>query len=219
MSSPRTVVFGGTFDPPHLGHTAVISGLRRALLMPVLVIPNGRPPHRAEPGADASHRLQLVRLAVAELEDPQVTVSDLEVSRPGLSYTADTLADLRAEDEGRGLMLALGSDAALSLPQWERADLVVSLAQLVVFDRLGAEQRAGRVIDELRRSGLQMEGAEAVEIEAPEIEASEIRQRLAAGDPCSGQLSPGVLAEIRSAGLYGACVGGSRSPRGIIAPA
>jgi nicotinate-nucleotide adenylyltransferase len=219
LSSNRIVIFGGTFDPPHLGHTAVISGLRRALGLPVLVIPNGRPPHRPEPGADAPCRLHLVRLAVAELDDPMVMVSDLEVRRPGPSFTVDTLAELKAEDQERGILLALGSDAALSLPQWERADLVVSLAQLVVFDRLGAEQRANRVIEELRRSGLPVEGAEAVEIEAPEIEASEIRPLLEIGDSCPGQLSPAVLAEIRSAGLYGAHVGGSRSPHGIIASA
>ena len=115
------VVFGGTFDPPHLGHMAVISGLRQKLGVPVLVVPNGRPPHREAPGASAQARLRLLRLAVAELGDPLVSVSDVEVRRGGPSYTADTLEQLQAEAPAAGLLIALGSDAAATLPEWERA--------------------------------------------------------------------------------------------------
>jgi nicotinate-nucleotide adenylyltransferase len=213
------VIFGGTFDPPHLGHLAVIAGLRKRLGLPVVVVPNGLPPHREAPGASGQDRLRLLRLAVAELHDPLVSVSDVEVRRPGPSYTADTLEELQAQaPEGR-LVLALGSDAAASLPSWERAEVISQLARLVVFDRSGAPDRATSVIADLRQAGYLFPGALAVGVLAPELEASEIRDRLAAGADCSEQLAPAVEKEILRAGLYRYLPGLAPTDHGIIAPA
>ncbi len=213
------VVFGGTFDPPHLGHMAVISGLRQKLGVPVLVVPNGRPPHREAPGASAQARLRLLRLAVAELGDPLVSVSDVEVRRGGPSYTADTLEQLQAEAPAAGLLIALGSDAAATLPEWERVDVVLRLARLVVFDRSGVEQRAAGVISDLRLAGYPLLDALAVEVMAPELEASEIRERLVAGSDCSEQLARAVWSEIRREGLYRHGPGAVETDSGIIASA
>lgn len=218
MTAPR-VIFGGTFDPPHLGHMAVISGLRERLALPVLVVPNGRPPHRDAPGASAEERLVLVRLAVAELGDPLVSVSDLEVSRNGPSYTADTLEQLHLEAPGGRLLLALGTDAAAGLPEWERAEVIFERARLVVFDRSGVAERASSVIAELRRAGYPVPDAMAVGVMAPGLEASEIRDRLGNGEDCSGQLSVAVRREILRAGLYRYVPGLAKTDSGIIAPA
>ncbi|MHB1501043.1 MAG: nicotinate (nicotinamide) nucleotide adenylyltransferase [Candidatus Dormibacteria bacterium] len=211
------VVFGGTFDPPHLGHMAVISGLRQKLGVPVLVVPNGRPPHREAPRASAQARLRLLRLAVAELGDPLVSVSDVEVRRGGPSYTADTLEQLQAEAPAASLLIALGSDAAATLPEWERVDVVLRLARLVVFDRSGVEQRAAAVISDLRLAGYPLLDALAVEVMAPELEASEIRERLVAGSDCSEQLARAVWSEIRREGLYGDGPRAVETDSGIIA--
>ncbi|HVD04330.1 MAG TPA: nicotinate (nicotinamide) nucleotide adenylyltransferase [Candidatus Dormibacteraeota bacterium] len=216
---PALVVFGGTFDPPHKGHMAVVSGLRDELDVPVLVVPNGAPPHRGGPVAPAACRLEMLELAVFELGDPQVSVSDMEVRREGPSFTADTLQELVQQNPGTRLLLALGSDAAESLPSWERPEQVLLLATLIVFDRLGADRRAIAVLAALEGAGFRVGGARALELDAPEIEASEIRGRLAAGENCTPYLSAPVLELILSRGLYGAPLARTRSGRGIIAGA
>jgi len=197
------VVFGGTFDPIHRGHLEVIRGLRSELGLPVLVVPNGTPPHRHRPVASGAERLHMVQLALSELADSLVQVSDIEVRRPGPSYTADTLAELSAGDPERHLLLALGADAARSLPDWERPGRIAELARLVVFDRLGIDNRGPDVLAELRRLGWELAGAQAIQLTAPEVDASEIRWRLRHGDRCPEWLPDVVGDEIATRGLYG----------------
>jgi nicotinate-nucleotide adenylyltransferase len=197
------VIFGGTFDPPHLGHMAVIEGLRRELKLPLTVIPNGNPPHRSRPTASPLDRLRMLRLSVQELGDSLVSVSDLEVKRPGPSYSADTLATIAARDTSRELFLALGADAASRLSSWERPEVVLESARLVLFDRLGTSDRGEEVIANLGRLGWRVEGARVLRISAPEVEASEVRQRLSQGDRCPDALSPAVARDIAARGLYG----------------
>ncbi|MHB1526025.1 MAG: nicotinate (nicotinamide) nucleotide adenylyltransferase [Candidatus Dormibacteria bacterium] len=203
MATRSGVVFGGTFDPVHRGHLEVIRGLRRELGLPVLVVPNGNPPHRLPPLASGPERLLMVQLALAELEDPLVETSEVELNRPGLSYTADTLAELAAADPERELLLALGSDAARGLPDWERPGLVLGRARLVVFDRLGTENRGSDVLTQLRRLGWPLPGAMAIHVAAPEVDSSEIRWRLRQGDSCPEWLPAVVSDEIAERGLYG----------------
>ena len=145
----------------------------------------------------------MVRLALAELADPMVEASDVEVRRSGPSYTADTLAELSAGDPQRDLLLALGADAARSLPDWDRPGLITELARLVVFDRLGIENRGPDVLDQLRRLGWELAGARAIQLTAPELDASEIRWRLRHGDRCPEWLPDAVGEEIATTGLYG----------------
>ncbi len=187
----------------HRGHLEVIRGLRRELDLPVLVVPNGEPPHRVLPVASGPERLLMVQLALAELDDPLVEASEVELNRLGPSYTADTLAELAAADPERELLLALGSDAARGLPDWERPGSVLGLARLVVFDRLGIENRGSDVLAQLRRLGWRLPGALAIHVAAPEVDASEIRWRLRQGDSCPEWLPAAVSDEIAGRGLYG----------------
>lgn len=201
--TPRTrVVFGGTFDPPHLGHEAVIRGLRAELALQVLVVPNGRPAHRRRPQASAEDRLRMLGLLVRELQDPGVEVCDFEVSRPGPSYTADTLALLRDAHKGDDFLLALGTDAALGLPRWHRPELVLGLARLLIFDRPGEEVLANQALDRLRSLGWRLDGAQALTIQSRPLDASRVRSRLRHGLPCSAYLPPAVLEYIRAHHLY-----------------
>jgi nicotinate-nucleotide adenylyltransferase len=129
-------LFGGTFDPIHYGHLRTAFELWQALrLTEVRFLPTGSPPHREQPLASAELRLAMVRAAVAG--EPAFVVDDREVRRSGISYSVDTLTELRAEFPRRSLCLLLGMDAFLGLPNWHRWRELFELAHVVVAHRPG----------------------------------------------------------------------------------
>jgi len=129
-------LFGGAFDPIHYGHLRTAFELWQALkLSEVRLLPTGSPPHRAELHASAEVRLQMVRVAVAD--QSAFLVDDREVRRSGVSYSIDTLTELRAEYPQRSLCLLLGMDAFLGLPNWHRWREIFDLAHIVVAHRPG----------------------------------------------------------------------------------
>jgi nicotinate-nucleotide adenylyltransferase len=129
-------IFGGTFDPIHFGHLRTCFELMQELKLTELrIIPTGSPPHREQPIADPGLRLAMVRAAVAD--QPGFVVDDREVRRTGMSYSVDTLAELRAEFPERSLCLILGMDAFLGLPNWHRWRDILDLAHVIVAHRPG----------------------------------------------------------------------------------
>lgn len=129
-------LFGGTFDPIHYGHLRTAFELWQLLrLQEVRFLPAGQPPHREQPLASAELRLRMVRAAVGG--QPSFTVDDRETRRTGVSYSVDTLAELRAEYPDRSLCLLLGMDAFLGLPHWHRWRELLDLAHIVVAHRPG----------------------------------------------------------------------------------
>jgi len=135
MSQPIGV-FGGTFDPIHYGHLRTAFELLQSLkLAQVRFLPTGNPPHREAPLASSELRLQMVRAAVAG--QPGFTVDDREIRRSGVSYSIDTLTDLRREHANRSLCLLLGMDAFLGMPTWHRWREIFELAHVVVAHRPG----------------------------------------------------------------------------------
>ncbi len=129
-------IFGGTFDPIHFGHLRTGFELWQALKLAELRwLPTGNPGHREAPIADPGLRLAMVRAAVAD--QPGFVVDDREVRRDGVSYSADTLADLRAEFPARPLCLILGMDAFIGLPNWHRWREILDYAHIVVAHRPG----------------------------------------------------------------------------------
>ena len=129
-------IFGGTFDPIHHGHLRTAIELREALrLAEVRFLPTGNPPHREHTQATAEMRLALVQAAVAD--QPGFTVDDREVRRGGLSYSVDTLGELRKDFPQRSICLLLGMDAFLGLPNWHRWREILELAHVVVAHRPG----------------------------------------------------------------------------------
>jgi nicotinate-nucleotide adenylyltransferase len=196
----RIGIVGGTFDPIHAGHVAIAAGARDcAGLDRVLLVPARVPPHRSQPVASPADRFAMCRLAVDER--PGLEVSDLELRRPGPSYTVDTLRELQAEVPEAQLYLVLGWDAAEAISTWYEPDEVLRLARLLVVPRLGWPIPTE---DDLRRSGLDPARTVLCDLDAPEHVATEIRRHLADGGSLEGALDPDVLRYVRDHGLYAA---------------
>jgi nicotinate-nucleotide adenylyltransferase len=198
---PRVGILGGAFNPPHLGHLVCAQeALVQLELDRVVLVPVGEAPHRTlehDPGAET--RLAMAELAVAG--DPRLSVSRIELDRPGPSYTADTLAELREQDPADELTLILGGDQAAALPSWREPQRVLELA------RVAAVERAGWAREEIVRSLAGLLGADRVTfIQMPliEISSSDLRRRVSAGEPVRYLAPDPVVDYIGDRGLYAA---------------
>jgi len=141
-------IFGGTFDPIHYGHLRTALELKQSIdLERVYFVPCANPPHRAVPMIDGGLRLRMVQAAMAG--EAGFVADDRELTRPGLSYTVDTLTSFRAEFPAQPLCLLLGMDAFLNLPYWHRWRELLNLAHIVVAQRPGWESPTGGVLGEL----------------------------------------------------------------------
>jgi len=141
-------VFGGTFDPVHVGHLRTAHELMTALgLAEVRFVPCRLPPHRPPAVAPEALRLRMLEAALEGL--PGFRVDGRELRRPGLSYMVDTLASLREEVGNRPLCLLLGLDAFLGLPTWHRWRDIPDLAHIVVARRPGVGQQIEGEVAEL----------------------------------------------------------------------
>jgi nicotinate-nucleotide adenylyltransferase len=197
VTAERLGIFGGTFDPPHVGHLVTAVNVRHDLgLDRVLLVVNDQPWQKLgiRDITPADDRYAMVEAAVGRVEG--LEASRVEIDRGGMSYTADTLAILLEEDPGRELFVILGSDAAAGLPTWERADEVRSLATIVVVERPGA------------REAEPPPGWSWVRVEVPRLEVSstDLRARVAEGRPLDYLLTPDVITTVEARGLYGARV-------------
>lgn len=188
----RIGVFGGTFDPPHIGHLVAALDARRVLDLDVVLLVVANAPWQKvgdRPISAAADRLAMVHAAVADT--PGLEASDVEIRRGGPSYTADTLVALRAEEPAAELFVILGNDAAAGFATWERHDEVADLAHLVVVDRPGTPT----LIDD---------GGSWTRIDIPELEISstELRQRVVDGHSIDYLTPLAVVTCISERGLY-----------------
>ena len=186
----RVGVFGGTFDPVHVGHVVVAAEVRSRLgLDRVLVVPAGDPwQKRGRVIASARDRLALVELAVAEVDG--VEASAVEVDREGASVTADTLEALLGP--GHELFLVLGADAVANMGTWRRLEETRDLATVVVVEREGEHAQPPG-------TGWRVEH---VGIPRLDISSTDLRARLTAGRPVDGMIPPAVVHAIHARGLY-----------------
>ena len=146
----RVGIFGGTFDPPHVGHLVTAVNVRYELSLDRVLLVVADQPWQKVGTRDispAEDRFAMVEAAVGDVEG--LEASRIELDRGGMSYTADTLSELLAHDPTRHLYVILGSDAAVGLPGWERADEVRALSTVVVVERPGSG--LGVVLDGLDR--------------------------------------------------------------------
>jgi nicotinate-nucleotide adenylyltransferase len=196
----RIGLFGGAFNPPHVGHLVCAQEAHAQLELDVVVwVPVGQPPHREipqDPGAEI--RLQMCDYATAA--DERFALSRVEIDRDGPSYTADTLTELRERSPGDELVLILGGDQAAALSGWHEPEEVMRLAAVAVGER-GEADRA-RVE---RSIGGQ---ADLRFFDMPRIDVSStmVRERAASGRPIRYLVPDKVANFIGAQSLYGASV-------------
>lgn len=189
----RIGVFGGTFDPPHVGHLVTAINVGHELdLDPVILMVANVPWQKvgSRPITPADDRLAMVEAAVADV--PRLVAGDHEIRAGGDSFTADTLATLADEFSGAELFIVLGDDAAAGIHTWERADEVIQRARLVVVDRPGRPVALDPTIDWLR-----------VEVPRLEVSSTDLRSRWGDGRPLDYLVTDDVLDVVRERGLYG----------------
>jgi nicotinate-nucleotide adenylyltransferase len=202
-------VFGGTFDPIHVGHLILAQTALESLgLSRVLFSPASTPPHKSgptkTPRASVEHRLRMTELALAGHE--RFVLSDWEGRRTVPSYTVDFLRWLiKEEGESTELVFLIGSDWTPQLSLWKEIDVIFTLCRFAVFPRPGFPR--DRVATAC--SGLRPEWVARLEagwMDAPQIEVSstDIRERVAAGRSIRYRVPPSVEAYILEHGLYGA---------------
>ncbi len=137
----RLGVYGGTFDPIHLGHLILAEACREACRLDrVWFLVTGSPPHKLGGRTDVAHRLEMARLAVAG--HPHFEVSDREARGPGPHYSVETLEALRAERPDDDLFFLIGADSLVDLPHWREPARILELAGLVVANRPSFEPPA-----------------------------------------------------------------------------
>ncbi len=203
----RIGVFGGSFDPVHLGHLLVAEyGREQARLDRVLFVPTAIQPHKQHrTPAAAEHRLAMLHLATDGHD--AFTVSHDEIDRGGVSYTVDTLERIAAAHPDDRLCLILGPDALASLPTWKAPERIVELAELVAVEReslddLGSPACRAALLPLLGADRLEQLLATRVRIPAIGIRASDLRAAVAAGQSIRYRTPRAVEEYIRHHGLY-----------------
>ncbi|MDR7305282.1 nicotinate-nucleotide adenylyltransferase [Rhodoferax saidenbachensis] len=168
----RIGVFGGAFDPPHLGHHALaVTAIAQLQLDALHIIPTGHAWHKSRTLSDASHRMAMAELAFADL--PQVVVDGRELARPGPTYTVDTLLELQQENPGAQLYLLIGEDQAHALPGWSRWERLPALAIICVAARADSTGAKGQ-FDALKA---QVPGLTVLNMPPVDTSATDIRHR------------------------------------------
>jgi nicotinate-nucleotide adenylyltransferase len=181
-----TAIFGGSFDPPHVGHflaMAAVLALRRADR--IVMVPAVRHPF-GKGIAPFEDRLRMCVLAAEGLPGGRVAVSDIERRRKLDGRTLSTLRAVRKELPRRGLRLLVGADILDEKDGWHRFGEIERLAPLIVVGRSGARTRAGR----------------GALLPVSDVSSTEVRERLRSGKDCSGLVLPAVLEYIKERGLY-----------------
>jgi nicotinate-nucleotide adenylyltransferase len=185
----RLGIFGGTFDPPHIGHLLVASdaidqlGLDRLVFIPTAVQPlkTGVRATVASPG----DRLEMTRLMAGD--DPRLAADPIEVDRGGLSFTIDTLAALAQRSPGDERFLLLGADTWETFPRWREPEAVMRLATVVVLQRGDVTPTAAPLVLSTRRV---------------DVSSTEVRSRVQGGRSIRGFVPDAVRAYIERTGLY-----------------
>ncbi len=185
-------LFGGTFDPPHVGHLVTAVNVRHALQLDLVVLMVANVPWQKQGSraiTPANDRMAMVQAAVADVDG--IEAGDVEIRRGGASYTADTLAALAERYPDSDLYTVVGDDAAAGITTWERYDEVVTRSTLVVVDRPGAPVELSEQFPWVR-----------VEVPRLEVSSTDLRARVSDGRPLDYLVTEPVLQIIRERQLY-----------------
>lgn len=210
-------IFGGTFDPVHIGHLRTCVELRGSLnLTEIHLIPCARPPHRSSPVATAEQRLAMLRQAI--INEPYLLADDCELRRPGPSYTIDTLQELRITvGSERAIYCCIGMDSLAALDDWHRWQELTDFAHLVVVARPGWKLPVEGPVADWMTNKL-TSGKKMVDLELPAngpcgrvlvkemiplpIESTQLREDLANGRSVRYLVPDAVLDYIQEHRLY-----------------
>ncbi len=205
-------MLGGAFDPVHVGHVLMALGCMEVLdLKEVHFIPAGIPPHKSAPGAAQQHRLAMLEHALGHY--PQLLVNDMELKRGGVSYSIDTLIDLRRGNALQPFCFIMGMDAFESLPTWRRWQELTDYAHLILIDR---RRRDDRRLDERLQAHYTARSCSSpvilhaqpcgcihkTTLSIPDVSSSEIRALLSNDENAGEFLSPDVHNYIKENNLY-----------------
>jgi nicotinate-nucleotide adenylyltransferase len=199
----RFGVFGGSFDPVHLGHLILAEQSRaQARLDQVLFVPAARPPHKqAVTLTPFAQRVEMLSLAISG--HPAFQISEIEKDRPGPSYTVDTLAELKTLHPDVELFLLVGTDMARDLPSWYQPARILELSSLVIVGRPGSDRFSPA---EIEQSLTLPEGKslDFQQVQSPLIEISgrDIRRRVGEGDTIRYLVPRAVEIYIQDKQLY-----------------
>lgn len=211
----RIGIFGGSFNPPHMGHINSLQiVLKKAGLDKILVIPNMQNPLKVQvEGPTAEQRLEMVRLALSGYGD-KFEVDDREIRRGGMSYTVDTIAEIKAENPGAEIVLILGADHLESFHQWKDYKKILGEADVIFTTRPGfdipssPEEVPGflkEFVAEADFNFLELKTGRSIQfftLKDVEVSSSELRKWLRANRPVQKYLPLSVESFIKEKGLY-----------------
>ena len=190
----RVGLFGGTFDPIHLGHLILAEACREALKLDrVVFIVAGQPPHKPGGRTPVDHRIEMARIATAG--HPAFEVSEIEARTSGPSYSFETLEKVQAERPGDALFFLIGADSLADLPQWRRPERIAELATIAVANRPG-------VVADVPDLGPTARPMVRVEIPPIGISSHDLRRRVAEGRSIRYLVPRGVEAYLAEQRLY-----------------
>ena len=192
-------MFGGTFNPPHIGHVHAACAASSALDLQVLFIPDNIPPHKMLPKGSPSAEDRLAMTRIAARSVPGALVSDMELRRGERSYTADTLEELHRQDPEAALWLIVGTDMLGTLEHWYRPERILALCRVAALARREEDRMLIREYAELLRKRFDP-GVDIVDADPIPSSSSQIREGLYHGT--EKWLPEGVFAYIQERGLY-----------------
>lgn len=195
----RIGIFGGSFDPPHIGHIqAAKQAIETLQLDRLLMIPARIAPHKKGSVAEPQHRLAMLRIAAEGLRN--TVVSDLELQREGASYTYETVAEVRTLYPQAEIFLLMGSDMLLSFQNWKHPEKILSQVTLAVFCRGGKGEKTSIAA---KKAELEAEGHKVICLENKVVDISSTQMRRLLAFQCADEFLPaGVGDYIRTHGLY-----------------
>ncbi|WP_240541757.1 nicotinate-nucleotide adenylyltransferase [Bifidobacterium simiarum] len=192
---PRIGIMGGTFDPIHNGHLVAASEVSWVYdLDEVIFVPTGRPVFKLDKSVTNAEDRYLMTV-IATASNPKFTVSRVDIDRPGVTYTIDTLRDIRAARPDAELFFITGADAVAEIMRWKDAEEMLRLAHFVAVSRPGYSS-------DLRKLDVPTRSVDMLEIPALAISSTDVRRRSEQGEPVWYLVPDGVVQYISKHGLY-----------------
>lgn len=185
----RIGLFGGTFDPPHIGHYKIAKSVLQSLhLDEIWFIPTYHPPHKDIAETASYHRLQMVNLMIEDEE--RFRINTIELDRKGKSYTIDTISQLEREHPDAKFYFIIGGDQVAYLPNWKQIDELMNKVQFIGVERPGIEWEDVPFVEKLS-------------IPIIDVSSTEIRERIYTGRAFKHLVHEKVYAYIKEHELYG----------------